>query len=79
MRGCVLLNGIATQAFAKLTPGMVLRGLIRFLRKGEDFFTRAHFGLALLFVEDGGVHGLAFVENGDLTCGVLTDGDLSLT
>jgi len=79
MRESLLLKGFAIQALAILTPRMVLRGLIRFPQVGVDFFAREHFGLALLFVEDREVQGLTFVENGDLTFRVLTDGDLGLT
>ena len=76
-----LLNGFATDAAAILTPGVIVGRLVRFpgfVEMGVDIFGQDNLGLAYLLAKDRVRQGIAFVEDGDLSLGVLADRDLSL-
>ncbi len=76
-----LLNGFATDAAAILTPGVIgsrLVGFPGFVEMGVDIFGQDNLGLAYLLAEDRVRQGIAFVEDGDLSLGVLADRDMSL-
>jgi hypothetical protein len=76
-----LLNGFAADAAAILTPGVIVGRFVSFpgfVEMGVDVFGHDNLGLAYLLAKDRVMQGIAFVEDGDLSLGVLADRDLSL-
>ena len=69
------------KSFRRLTivaPRVVDRRAPRFLERMIDVFTRNYFSLVLLFMENRERQGMTFVENRNLSLGILANGDLSL-
>ena len=72
------LNGFAIEVLAILSPGMVGSWWLGLLELQIEGFGSNHFSLARGLLEEAEFEGLVFVEDGDFSFWVFTNGDLRI-